>query len=129
MYQQVGGIFGAVTPSSTAISTELFYATARASCSEGVDVSIAIECAVLSHSHICSFVEHEKYPTKPLDPTRGMTLKVDSSVNPFVVFVTNVLYQLLVVGCLAIANVAFGNCGVLRLLEFKFLGACNLGEN
>ena len=41
VYQQVGGIFGVVTPSSIAISTELF-ATAGASCSEGVDVSTAI---------------------------------------------------------------------------------------
>ena len=56
-------------------------------------------------------------------------MKVDSSVNPFVVFLTNVLYQLLVFGCIAIAKVAFGNCGVLRLQEFKFLGACNLKEN
>ena len=56
-------------------------------------------------------------------------MKVDSSVNPFVVFLTNVLYQLLLFGCLAIANVAFGNCGVLRLQKFKFIGACNLREN
>ena len=84
----------------------------------------------LPYLEFCSFVVlYKAYPTKPLDLTPREALKVDSSVNPFVVFVTNVLYQLLVFGCPAIANVVFGNYGVLRLQEFKFLGACNLGEN
>ena len=50
-------------------------------------------------------------------------MNVDSSVNPFVVFVTNVLYQLPVVGYLAIVGVAFGSCGVLKLQEFNLLGS------
>ena len=111
--QQVRGIVGTMTPSSTANSTELLI-IAEASRSEGVNVSTAMECVVLSHSHICSFVEHEKYPTKPLDPTPRDVLNVDSSVNPFAVPVTNVLHQFLVVGCPAIDGVAFSSCGMLR---------------
>ena len=71
MCRHIGGIVGAVIPNNTASSTELF-ALARASCSEGVDATAAMEHAVLCHSRVCIFVEHEKYPTKPLDPTQGM---------------------------------------------------------
>ena len=73
VHQQGGGVVGVMTPSSTAISTEIL-AIVGESLNEGVDVSVstAMECVVLSHSHICSFVEHEKYPKKLLDPTRGM---------------------------------------------------------
>ena len=37
--------------------------------------------------------------------------------------------QLPVVGCLAIAEVAFGSCGVLRLQEVYLLGVCDPGKN
>ena len=33
------------------------------------------------------------------------------------------------VGCLAIASVAFDNCGVLRLQEVYLLGGCDPGGN
>ena len=67
MRQQVGGIVGAVKPTSTAISTEHF-ATVGVGCYEGDDASLTMERAVPCHSRVCNVVEHKKYPTKPLDP-------------------------------------------------------------
>ena len=71
-------------------------------------------CRSISFPYL-QFCGAREIPNETIGPNPWGALKVDSSVDPFVVFVTNVLYQLLVFGCLAIANVAFGNCGVLRL--------------
>ena len=61
------------------------------------------------------FCGAREIPNETTGPNPRDALKVYSSVNPFVAFLTNVLYQLLVFGCLAIANVAFCNYGVLRV--------------
>ena len=60
-----------MTLNNTAISIELS-AAARASFSEGVDASAAMAHAILCYFRVCIFVEHEKYLTKPLDPTQVM---------------------------------------------------------
>ena len=67
-------------------------------------------------------MRHEKDLTKPLDPTLRDVLNVNYGVDPFLVsnamwwlYIMSYIPQLPVVGCLAIASVAFGGYEVLRL--------------
>ena len=80
MHRQVGVIVGAVTLSSTAISTQLF-ATTGARCREGVVASAAMQRAVLCHSRVCSFVEHEKGPTHETGRTASLCHRFVESEN------------------------------------------------